>query len=194
MKATIISISNRFEENKKTKCALKNIHLFLVGRAKGNRETMKFSEHEIELLKELEALLMGFWLTDLANFSAFFFQHTKDINWLGFYLSDGKLLRLGPFAGKPACVEIAFNRGVCGAAFNQKKILIVDDVHQFPGHIACDSASQSELVLPLLIADQLVGVLDIDSPLKSRFSQKEADFFSEALKILSTKCRDLPRL
>lgn len=141
-------------------------------------------------LTELNSLLTGYWLTDLANFSAFFFHEIPNINWIGFYLSDGKKLRLGPFAGKPACVEIAFNRGVCGAAFSSETITIVDDVHEYPSHITCDAASKSELVLPFYVNGQLKGVLDIDSPEKKRFSKSDAEFFESALKILSDKIKD----
>jgi L-methionine (R)-S-oxide reductase len=143
------------------------------------------------LLAQLEALLTGFWLTDLSNFAAFFFHEIKDINWIGFYLTDGERLRLGPFAGKPACVDIAFNRGVCGAAFTQQKLMIVDDVHEFPGHIACDAASNSELVIPFYVNGNLVGVLDVDSPLKKRFTKQEAELFSAALSLLAGKIKDL---
>ncbi|MBP9673603.1 MAG: GAF domain-containing protein [Bacteriovoracaceae bacterium] len=140
-------------------------------------------------LKQLEELLTGFWLTDLANFSAFFFSEIPEINWIGFYLNDGKKLVLGPFIGKPACTTIAFDRGVCGYAFTHQKIMRVDDVDAFPDHIACDSASRSELVLPFFIEKKLVGVLDIDSPKLARFSQEDQDFFSQALKILEIKLK-----
>jgi L-methionine (R)-S-oxide reductase len=144
------------------------------------------------LIAELDALLTGYWLTDLANFAAFFFHEVQDINWIGFYLNDGKKLRLGPFAGKPACVEIAFDRGVCGAAFSQRKMMVVDDVHSFKGHITCDAASNSELVFPLVINGKLVGVLDIDSPLKSRFGAAEVELFRSALATLSNKVTEIP--
>jgi GAF domain-containing protein len=121
-------------------------------------------------LPELEAYLTGNWLTDMANFSAFVFHVVPQLNWAGFYLFDGTLLRLGPFVGKPACTEIRPGRGVCGVAFSKREALLVPDVHEFPGHITCDFASRSELVLPLLIADSCVGVFDLDSPDFSRFS------------------------
>ena len=140
-----------------------------------------------EILKELETLLTGFWLTDLANFSALFYHRVSNLNWIGFYLSDGKKLKLGPFAGKPACVEIAFDRGVCGAAFSQKKALVVEDVHKFLGHISCDPDSLSEMVLPFYAAAKLVGVLDIDSPLRGRFSDNDLRFFFFLFQLLSNK-------
>jgi GAF domain-containing protein len=143
------------------------------------------------LLNQLDSLLTGFWLTDLANFSAFFFYELPNINWIGFYLTDGKQLRLGPFSGKPACVEIAFSRGVCGTAFSGDKTLIVPDVHAFPGHITCDPASRSELVIPFRVGGRPVGVLDVDSPILNRFTEEEARLLSDALAILAKRCPDL---
>lgn len=125
------------------------------------------------LLPELKAHFTGHWLTDMANFSAFVYQHLPDLNWAGFYLDDGATLRLGPFVGRPACTEIAYSRGVCGAAFRQRASLLVDDVHEFPGHIACDSASRSEMVLPIIVASQAIGVFDLDSPRAARFSEED---------------------
>lgn len=135
--------------------------------------------------------MTGFWLTDLANLCAFFYHNTPNINWIGFYLSDGKSLRLGPFAGSPACVEIAFNRGVCGAAYTQQKPMIVANVDEFPGHISCDPRSKSELVIPFTLAGTLRGVLDIDSPKLARFTENDQEFFVEALRILNLKCQDI---
>lgn len=138
-------------------------------------------------LHELEAYLTGYWLTDLANFSAFLYEKIPDINWLGFYLSDKQKLRLGPFCGKPACMEIPFGKGVCGYVFQQAQSLIVDDVEQFPGHIRCDSNSKSELVVPLYISDQIIGVLDVDSPKLARFTNEDQIFLEQAIQILSQK-------
>ena len=140
----------------------------------------------IDLL-ELEAFLSGYWMTDLSNFSAFLFERLPDVNWVGFYLSDGKTLRLGPFCGKPACLEIPFGQGVCGQAFEQAETLLVADVDLFPGHIRCDSNSKSEIVIPLLIFGELVGVLDVDSPKAARFSKNDKAFLEEAVQILSLK-------
>jgi len=134
---------------------------------------------------ELKAYLTGRWLTDLANFSAFVFHQMPNLNWAGFYLDQGRRLELGPFMGKPACTEIAYSRGVCGAAFREKKALLVDDVHEFPGHIACDSASRAEMVLPFLLGDQCVGVFDLDSPLLSRFTEADSARVQEWLTILA---------
>lgn len=136
---------------------------------------------------ELEAYLTGFWLTDFSNFASFLYWKIPDLNWVGFYLDrDGKLV-LGPFCGKPACTEIAYNRGVCGKSFSEKKILIVDDVEQFPGHITCDTASKSEMVFPVFMSNQLIGVLDIDSPKLSRFGSFEKNFISDCLESLNKK-------
>jgi len=124
-------------------------------------------------LGKLEDYLGNHWLSDLSNFSAYVFHTLPGLNWCGFYLDDGKKLVLGPFQGKPACVEIAYTRGVCGAAFTQQKTLIVPDVHEFPGHIACDSASRSEMVVPLLIDGKCLGVFDLDSPELGRFGEPD---------------------
>lgn len=124
-------------------------------------------------LPALKAYLAGSWLTDFANFSAFVFHGLPDLNWAGFYLFDGHKLRLGPFVGKPACTEILPGRGVCGIAFTRREALIVPDVEEFPGHIACDSASRSELVLPILVNGECYGVFDLDSPSLGRFSEKD---------------------
>lgn len=141
-------------------------------------------------LKELESLMSGYWLTDLSNFSAFLFEKLPDVNWVGFYLSDGKKLRLGPFCGRPACMEIPFGRGVCGKAFLQAGTLIVADVDLFPGHIRCDSNSKSEIVIPLFISSELVGVLDIDSPKINRFTENDKSLLEDAVQILSVKISD----
>lgn len=145
-----------------------------------------------ELLKELDGLLTGFWLTDLSNFAALFYDRVPDLNWIGFYLSDGERLRLGPFHGKIACTDIEFSKGVCGASFSQKKTIAVDDVHKFPGHIACDAASESELVIPLNVNGELVGVLDIDSPKKARFKSQDVELFEQAAALLTKRISYFP--
>lgn len=136
---------------------------------------------------ELEALLCGYWLSDISNFAAYVADKMPDINWVGFYLDDGAKLRLASFIGKPACLDIAYNRGVCGHAFTLKQTVIVDDVHQFPGHIACDERSRSEMVIPFLIENKLVGVLDIDSPSLARFTPADKSALEKAVLILSKK-------
>lgn len=125
-----------------------------------------------QIAEQLEALLDGTLppVSNLANASALLFEALPGLNWAGFYLMRGGELVLGPFQGKPACTRIALDRGVCGAAAREDRVQNVPDVHAFPGHIACDGASKSEIVLPLHGADgDVAGVLDIDSPLPARF-------------------------
>lgn len=125
------------------------------------------------------------WLANLANAAALLYQHLPDINWAGFYLYKSGELVLGPFQGKPACVRIPLGKGVCGTAAETKKIQLIQDVELFPGHIACDEASQSEIVIPILKASRLIGVLDIDSPIKGRFDNLDADGLSAFVDILN---------
>ena len=124
---------------------------------------------------QLAALLAGErdFIANAAQFSAFLFQELADLNWAGFYLARGEQLVLGPFQGKVACVRIPFGRGVCGAAAASRQSQRVEDVHAFVGHIACDSASASELVVPLLKDGRLIGVLDLDSPSRGRFGVED---------------------
>jgi len=119
-------------------------------------------------------------VANMANLSALIWQYTPDINWAGFYIFKEGQLVLGPFQGKPACVRIAVGKGVCGTAAAQKKTIIVPDVHAFPGHIVCDSASKSEIVVPILKKDgTLFGVLDVDAPILNRFGPQEQKDFEE---------------
>ncbi|MGD0192388.1 MAG: GAF domain-containing protein [Rhizomicrobium sp.] len=129
-----------------------------------------------ELCTQLEALLAGErdGIANAANTSALLYQCLPDLNWAGFYfLREGGELVLGPFQGKPACVRIAKGRGVCGAAFESGRSMRVDDVNAFPDHIACDSASRSELVVPLMRGSGVTGVIDLDSPLPGRFDAED---------------------
>lgn len=112
-------------------------------------------------------------LANMANASALVFQALPDLNWAGFYLYKQGMLVLGPFQGMPACVRIPLSRGVCGAAAREKRTLVVEDVHAFPGHIACDGASASEIVIPLLERGELLGVMDLDSPVRGRFDETD---------------------
>lgn len=114
------------------------------------------------------------WLANLSNAAALLYLLLDDINWAGFYLYKNGELVLGPFQGKPACTHIALGKGVCGTAAQERKTQLVPDVHLFPGHIACDAASQSEIVVPIIHGEQLIGVLDIDAPVKERFDEKDA--------------------
>jgi L-methionine (R)-S-oxide reductase len=128
------------------------------------------------LAKELAALLAGESdpIANAANTAAILFDALPEVSWAGFYFLRGAELIVGPFQGKPACVRIALGRGVCGTAAARRTTLIVPDVNAFPGHIACDAASQSEVVVPLVAAEQVVGVLDLDSPRLSRFDEEDA--------------------
>lgn len=130
------------------------------------------------LLNQLEALTrdVPHFIANLANASALLFETLPDLNWAGFYLKEENgTLVLGPFQGRPACIEIPVGKGVCGAAAAQKRTLVVPDVHAFPGHIACDGASNSEIVVPLLFEDRVMGVLDLDSPLLDRFDESDRE-------------------
>ncbi|MDX1525074.1 MULTISPECIES: GAF domain-containing protein [Pseudidiomarina] len=119
-------------------------------------------------------------IANLSNLSALINETLADVNWVGFYLTRApELLVLGPFQGKVACLRIAFGKGVCGTAAATRQTQLVEDVHQFAGHIACDTASNSEVVVPLIVADQVVGVLDIDSPSVARFSPADAAGLTE---------------
>jgi len=120
----------------------------------------------------------------LANASAFMMAYLQGLNWAGFYVMTAGRLTVGPFQGMPACTEIAVGDGVCGAAVEQKAIVLVEDVHAFPGHIACDSASNSELVVPIFVKDALWGVIDLDSPDFGRFTGLEARYFEELAALL----------
>jgi GAF domain-containing protein len=112
-------------------------------------------------------------IANMANASAVIFETLPDVNWVGFYRNVSGELVLGPFQGRPACIRIKFGAGVCGAAAQSREVQRVEDVHAFPGHIACDSASNSEIVIPLLRDGELIGVLDIDSPKQARFTEED---------------------
>lgn len=124
-------------------------------------------------------------ISALSNAAALLWEALDNINWAGFYLLKEEVLYLGPFQGKTACTLIPIGRGVCGTAAVERKIQLVKDVHQFPGHIACDSASNSEIVLPLIKDGVLLGVMDIDSPIFSRFDEKDAEGLNRLCQILT---------
>lgn len=125
------------------------------------------------------------FITTLANLAAYIYQEVEDINWAGFYLYDYRELYLGPFQGKPACTTIQIGRGVCGVSAAERKILVVDNVHEFAGHITCDTASNSEIVIPLVTkSGNLFGVLDIDSPLFGRFDKDLAEALETIVNLL----------
>jgi GAF domain-containing protein len=115
------------------------------------------------------------------------YHRLPDVNWAGFYLYDGEKLILGPFCGKPACTEIKLGRGVCGTAFAEGRSLLVPDVQEFPGHIACDSASRSELVVPVSLGGERIGVFDLDSPVVDRFREEDRLQVAEWVKLLSDR-------
>ena len=119
------------------------------------------------------------WIANLANVSALLFNHLEKVNWAGFYLMKEGELVLGPFQGKPACIRIEVGSGVCGSAVQDRQTYVVDNVHQFEGHIACDAASNSEIVVPLFYEDQVIGVLDIDSPIKSNFDDVDKKYLEK---------------
>lgn len=130
------------------------------------------------LLKQAEALISGEsdHIANAANLSSLIFHHVEDVNWVGFYfLKDGELV-LGPFSGQPACTRIPVGKGVCGTAFKDNETQLITDVHAFPGHIACDAASESEVVVPFK-TDEISGVFDIDSPKLARFTEQEQTLF-----------------
>jgi len=138
------------------------------------------------LLAQATALLEGQrdLVANAANLSALLFHALEDVNWAGFYFVKGGELVVGPFQGKPACVRIPIGRGVCGTAAAQRETVVVPDVHAFPGHIACDSASNSEVVVPIVRGGQLLGVLDLDSPVAGRFDAEDARGLEECVRIL----------
>ena len=139
-----------------------------------------------QLASRLSSLLAGErdLIANAANFSALVFHALPDLNWAGFYFVKDDELVLGPFQGKPACVRIRVGQGVCGAGASKCETVIVPNVHEFPGHIACDSASNSEIVVPLMREERLIGVLDLDSPVPSRFDQDDAAGLERLVRIL----------
>lgn len=155
--------------------------MFHVENYRGNKE----DNYEL-VKKQLKALVEDEknQIANLSNASALLNQFLDRINWVGFYLMDEKELVLGPFQGLPACVRIPVGRGVCGTAVQRKETILVEDVHQFPGHIACDAASQSEIVIPLVKNGEVIGVLDIDSPEKARFDEVDKQKLDEFVEVL----------
>lgn len=146
-----------------------------------------------ELERDLGALLEGESdpIAGAANMASLLYWSLPGLNWAGFYLLDtssGDLL-VGPFQGRPACVRIPLGKGVCGTAAARRATVIVPDVHAFPGHIACDSASNSEVVVPILAGDRLVGVLDLDSPLRNRFDEVDARGLEALVRVYVQRCR-----
>lgn len=139
------------------------------------------------LLVKLEGLLSSEtdWLANLSNTSALLYGNLDNINWAGFYLYKENELVLGPFQGRTACTRIKMGKGVCGTAAQEKSTKVVKNVHDFPGHIACDSASNSEIVVPIISGDKVVGVLDIDSPIFERFDDMDAKYLEKFVDMLN---------
>ena len=142
------------------------------------------------LLEQAQALTDGIChpIANLSNFAALLWQGLEDINWCGFYLLHRGALMLGPFCGLPACIRIPLGRGVCGTAAALDEVQLVDDVHAFPGHIACDSASNSELVIPIHADGRVIGVLDIDSPTIGRFSKTDQESLLKLVALIEQRC------
>ena len=154
--------------------------MFAVEKVTGSK-----SEIYEELVRQTRGLLDGErdLIANSANLAALIWEIVPDLNWAGFYFMKGGELVLGPFQGKPACVRIAVGKGVCGTAAARRETVLVEDVHAFPGHIACDSASNSELVVPLIKGGAVRGVLDLDSPKFARFDAEDQSVFEQVVKI-----------
>ena len=148
-------------------------------------ETVSKAELYANLQSQLRSLLEGEsdFIANAANVSSLLYHSLPDLNWAGFYLLKEGELVLGPFQGKPACVRIGLGKGVCGTAAEQRQSIVVENVHEFPGHIACDSESNSEIVVPLIKGEQLIGVLDLDSPSVGRFDDEDAKELNELVEI-----------
>jgi GAF domain-containing protein len=144
-----------------------------------------------ELRSEAEGLMDVVWITNLANFSALVMAHLPEINWVGFYLAQNvgqrENLVLGPFQGRPACLTIPIGKGVCGTAAFRRQTVLVADVEEFPGHIACDARSRSEIVVPVVKDGRLLGVLDIDSPKLARFDESDRNGLESLVEVLIAK-------
>ncbi|MBQ1548237.1 MAG: GAF domain-containing protein [Lachnospiraceae bacterium] len=128
------------------------------------------------------------WLVSvMANTSALLYETLPDVNWVGFYLMKDNELLIGPFQGKVACIRIPVGKGVCGTAVEQDRLIRVDNVHEFPGHIACDSASESEIVIPIHVDGKVVAVLDIDSPIPARFTQTDEEELMDVVRVIEER-------
>ncbi len=149
------------------------------------KDTESKAERYAHLALQLRSLLEGEndFIANAANCASLLFHSLPDLNWAGFYLLRNGELVLGPFQGEPACVRIAIGKGVCGTAAEIRQTVVVSDVHEFPGHIACDSKSNSEIVVPLIRHQELIGVLDLDSPSLARFDDEDAQGLNEVAKI-----------
>ncbi|EGK11900.1 GAF domain protein [Desmospora sp. 8437] len=157
------------------------ITMFQLKRVEGKKE-----EQYRSLLAQAESLLADErdWVANLANTASLLYHSLEEVNWAGFYLLRGDELLLGPFSGLPACIRIPLGKGVCGTAVQERATQLVPDVHQFPGHIACDAVSRSEIVIPLQAEGRIVGVLDIDSPVPDRFDEVDRDGLEKLARIV----------
>ena len=146
-----------------------------------------------EILQVLPALIEDntYDITILSNTSALLFEHLEKINWVGFYMKKNNALFLGPFQGKVACTTIPFSKGVCGACASTLKTILVPNVHEFKGHIACDSASNSEICIPILVHNELYAILDIDSPILNRFTEEDQKHLENIASIISMQLEKL---
>lgn len=146
----------------------------------------KFESSHHTIIEQVRAITAGEsdLIANMANISAVLFNSLHDVNWAGFYIFKNNQLVLGPFQGNPACIRILLNKGVCGKAAATQTVQLIDDVHAFDGHIVCDAASRSELVVPIVKNNDLIGVLDIDSPKIARFTQQDADCLCKIVDIL----------
>lgn len=146
-----------------------------------------------EIKKNMTSLIEGntYDITILANASALLYEKIKNLNWVGFYLNKNNCLLLGPFQGKTACTTIPFSKGVCGRCATLKETIVVPNVHEFPGHIACDANSLSEICVPIIINDELYGLLDIDSPFINRFSETDKDNLEIIVSIITNELKKL---
>ena len=151
-----------------------------------NQQAIETTGDEGEtLIRQARTLMSGQRdrIANSANLSALLFHHFRDVNWAGFYFAQSGQLVVGPFQGKPACVSIPWGKGVCGTAAATREVQRVADVHDFSGHIACDINSRSEIVLPLVLNDELIGVLDLDSPLPDRFTEADEQLLREVVQV-----------
>jgi L-methionine (R)-S-oxide reductase len=159
--------------------------LFTFEKAAGDKQTRLNS-----IVNQVVHLIDGErdWLANLSNTASHLYHTLGEVNWVGFYLMKGNELVLGPFHGLPACIRIPVGKGVCGTAVQEAKTLLVEDVHAFPGHIACDAATRSEMVIPLKVDGQIIGVLDIDSPVISRFDDTDRTALERVAELLCQGC------
>jgi len=156
--------------------------MFVAQRSTGSSKPTAYRELNLQLEALLKDERDG--LANCANLAALLYELLPDLNWAGFYFARGDELVLGPFQGRVACVRIGLGRGVCGTAAEERRTIVVPDVHAFPGHIACDARSRSEIVVPLLDGEKLLGVLDLDSPVEGRFEQDDADGLAVSVRLL----------